>query len=82
MEVIGFVMLHNGEHLEDKWFELETLPELDIAWSLFSQHGGHCMWRKCKWSYGIFRLHFYLCLCYGFDQHFCIRHPWAVPCVL
>jgi hypothetical protein len=38
------------------------------------------MWRKCKWSYGIFHLHFYLC--YGFDQHFCIRHPWAVPCVL
>jgi hypothetical protein len=54
MEVIGFVMLHNGEHLEEKWFELETLPELVIAWSLFSQHGGHDMWRKCKWSYGIF----------------------------
>jgi hypothetical protein len=48
MEVIGFVMLHNDEHLEEKWFELETLPELVIAWSLFSQHGGHCMWRKCK----------------------------------
>jgi hypothetical protein len=36
MEVVGFVMLHNGEHLEEKWFELETLPKLVRAWSLFS----------------------------------------------
>jgi hypothetical protein len=40
MEVVGFVMLHNGEHLEEKLFELETLPKLIIAWSLFFQHGG------------------------------------------
>jgi len=42
MEVVGFVMLHNGEHLEEKLFELETLPKLVIAWSLFFQHGGYC----------------------------------------
>jgi hypothetical protein len=40
MEVVGFVMLYDGEHLEENFFELETFSELVIAWSLFSQHGG------------------------------------------
>jgi hypothetical protein len=82
MEVVGFVMLHNGDHLEEKWFELETLQELVITWLLFSKHGSHDIWRKCNWNHAIFCLHFYLCLCYGFDQHFYIKHSWGVPCDL
>jgi hypothetical protein len=80
MEVVGFVMLHNGEHLEEKWFGLETLPKLVIVWTLFFQHGGHGMLRKCNWSHGIFCLHFYFCLCFEFDQNFYIKHLWGVPC--